>query len=126
MAATATTIKGTGVIAASDYKSVEWVGTLKGGGSITISMPKALCISNVDWSFADKDDTVATLEFEACYDDTKLATGSREEPYTITVTGATAGAGEILLGVGKFKVGGTTVALTRGGGSFVCEKPFAK
>ena len=121
---------GTGVVAATDYKYVKWVGRTKGGQAATIEMPKAICKSNIDWTFAEKDDVVPEIEFEGVYDDDNLASGDRTEPWTLTVAdGVSAGNGEILLGVGKFYVGaaaGSAVAvgLTRGGGSFVVEREY--
>ena len=92
---------------------------------MTIEIEKAFCRSNPDWTFAEKDDVVPELEFEGVYDDEKLATGDRTEPWTITLAdGIEAGNGEILLGVGKFYVGGQLVGLTRGGGSFVVERNY--
>lgn len=121
---------GSGVVAAADYKYVKWVGKTKGGQAVTIEIPKALCRSNPDWKFSDRDDVVPELEFEGVYNDTALAAGTRTEPWSITVAdGTTAGAGEIVLGVGKFYVGesssaATAVALTRGGGSFKVERVY--
>ena len=92
---------GTGVVAATDYKYVKWVGRTKGGQAVTIEMPKAICKSNIDWTFAEKDDVVPEIEFEGVYDDNNLASGDRTEPWTLTVAdGVSAGNGEILLGVG--------------------------
>ena len=126
----ATKYTGSGAVAATDYKYVKWVGKTKGGQAVTIELPKAICRSNPDWTFAEKDDTVPEIEFEGVYDDADLATGDRTEPWTIEVAeGATAGNGEILLGVGKFYVGEASesaacVGLTRGGGSFVVEREY--
>lgn len=126
----ATKYKGSGVIAADDVKYVKWVGKTKGGQAITIELPAAICLSNPDWKFADKDDVVPQVEFTALYDDDDLATGDRSEPWTIECAdGLTAGAGEILLGVGKFYIGtsssdASAVALTRGGGGFVVEREY--
>ena len=93
---------GAGVVAATDYKYVKWVGRTKGGQAVTIEMPKAICKSNIDWTFAEKDDVVPEIEFEGVYDDNNLASGDRTEPWTLTVAdGVSAGNGEILLGVGK-------------------------
>ena len=50
-----TNYTGTGVVAASDYKYVKWVGRTKSGQAVTIEMPKAICKSNIDWTFAEKD-----------------------------------------------------------------------
>lgn len=121
---------GTGAVAATDYKYVKWVGKTKGGQAVTIEMPKAICKSNPDWTFAEKDDVCPEIEFEGVYTDADLTAGTRTEPWTITVAdGTTAGAGEILLGVGKFYIGATSldaaaIALTRGGGSFVVEREY--
>ena len=126
----ATKYTGSGAVAATDYKYVKWVGKTKGGQAVTIELPKAICRSNPDWTFAEKDDTVSEIEFEGVYDDADLVTGDRTEPWTIEVAeGATAGNGEILLGVGKFYVGeeaisAACVGLTRGGGSFVVEREY--
>lgn len=125
-----TKITGSGQIAASDVKYVKWVGKTKAGNAVTIELPEAICLSNPDWTFAEKDETVPEIEFTALYDDEKLADGDRTEPWSITIAdGTTAGNGEILLGVGKFYVGTSSsdaacVGLTRGGGSFVVEREF--
>lgn len=124
------TITGTGVVAASDYKYVRYVGKTKDGHAVQIEFPRAICLSNPDWGFAEKDDTVAELVFTAVYDDDELAAGNRTEPFSIELgDGLTAGTGEILLGVGKLEVGSSTsdaksIGLTRGGGSFVDEREF--
>lgn len=131
MSATPTSIHGTGTVASGDYKAVKWVGKTKGGQSVTIEMLYALCKDNIEWTFAEKDDTIATVTFEGAYQDTTIAAGTRTPPYTITISDTvTAGASEIVLGVGKFYVGaaGTTpstaVALTRGGGKFTSTREF--
>lgn len=124
----ATILTGSGDVAASDYKYVKYVGKTKSGKPITIEMEKALCRSNPDWSFTEKDDTIPEIEFEGVYDDEDLAAGDRTEPWKVTIAdGTTAGNDEILLGVGKFYVGASkaaaqSVGLTRGGGSFVVER----
>lgn len=126
----ATKYTGAGDVLSTDYKYVKWVGKTKAGKAVTIEMPSAFCRSNPDWSFSEKDDVVATLEFEGVYDDNQLATDNRTEPWNITIAdGTTAGNGEILLGVGKFYIGtsasdATAVGLTRGGGSFVVEREY--
>lgn len=130
MAGTDIKYTGAGAVQADDVKYVKWVGKTKGGQAVTIEMPKAICRSNPEWTFAEKDDTVPEIEFEGLYDDSKLATGDRTEPWTITVAnGTTAGNGEIVLGVGKFYVGTSSsdaalVGLTRGGGSFTVEREY--
>lgn len=121
---------GSGAVGASDFKYVKWVGKTKGGNSVIIEMPKAICRSNPDWTFAEKDDVVPEIEFEGVYSDEALAAGTRTEPWSITIAdGTTAGNGEILLGVGKFYVGASSsnaacVGLTRGGGAFVVEREY--
>lgn len=127
---TVTKYTGAGEVQAADFKFVKWVGKTKGGQAITLTMPKAFCVSNPDWTFADKDDTVPEIEFEGVYDDTQLAADNRTEPWTIEYpTGIVAGNAEIVLGAGKFYVGTTSsdaalVGLTRGGGSFVVEREY--
>ena len=121
---------GAGVVATTDYKYVKWMGKTKGGQAVTIELPKAICKSNPDWTFAEKDDVVPEIEFEGVYDDDTLAAGTRTEPWTITIAdGVSAGNSEILLGVGKFYVGAASssaecVGLTRGGGSFIVEREY--
>ena len=121
---------GTGVVAESDYKYVKWVGKTKGGQAVTVELPVAICLSNPDWTFAEKDDVVPEIEFSGVYDDDNLAAGKRTEPWNISFAdGTAAGNGEILLGAGKFYVGvsasdAACVGLTRGGGSFVVEREY--
>lgn len=125
-----TKLTGSGSVVDADFKYIKWVGKTKAGQSVTIEMPSAICKSNPDWKFAEKDDTVVELEFEGVYDDDVLATGDRKEPWTVTIAdGAAAGNGEIMLGVGKFYIGSTSldaacIGLTRGGGSFVVEREY--
>ena len=112
-------ITGSGAIADSDYKFVKWVGKTKGGQAVTIELPKAICLSNPDWTFAEKNDTVPEVELSATYDDKKLAEGDRTEPWSIEYAdGTTAGNGEIVLGVGKFYIGPT-------GGEYSATKTYA-
>jgi hypothetical protein len=120
---------GAGRVTAADFRYVKWVGRTKGGKPVQIELEKAFCRSNPDWKFEEKNDTVAAVEFEGAYDDAKLATDDRTEPWKLTVDGAEAGNGEIVLGVGKFYIGTTKedaeyVGLTRGGGSFIVEREF--
>ncbi len=125
-----TVYTGAGQVTAADIKCVKWVGRTKGGKAVQIEMEKAICRSNPDWKFEEKNDTTAEVEFEGLYTDDKLATGDHTEPWKLTLPeGITAGAGEIILGVGKFYVGENSedtkmVALTRGGGSFIVEREF--
>lgn len=119
------TITGTGLIADSDYHKVSWTGKTKGGQSVIITLPKAINNGNIDWTFAEKDDTVATISFEGVYENTDAASTSTAEPFEIKYTdGTTAGAGEIILGAGIFSIDDVDVALTRGGGKFSVEREF--
>lgn len=114
----------------SDIRYVKWVGKTKAGLPIQIELPEAFCRSNPDWVFAEKNETTPEVEFEAVYDDEKLAAGDRTEPWKLTLPeGMKAGNEEILLGVGKFYIGTSEedaqpVGLTRGGGSFVVEREY--
>jgi len=119
------TVTGTGVIAATDYHKVTWTGKTKGGQSVVITLTKAINKGNIEWTFAEKDDTVATVAFEAVYANTDAASTSTAEPFEIKYAdGTTAGAGEIVLGAGIFAIDDTDIALTRGGGKFTVEREF--
>lgn len=125
----ALTIKGTGIVAATDFKDVVWTGKTKGGKSVVITLKDAIMMDNIDLTMVEKDDTVAALTFTATYDNTDamVATDADcEEPWSITYNGAAAdtAAGTILLGAGVVSIGGTDVALTRGGSQFVVEREF--
>lgn len=121
---------GTGQLSDSDVRYVKWVGRTKSGKAVQIEMEKALCRSNLDWKFEEKNETTVEVEFEGLYDDAKLAADDRTEPWKLTLAdGLTEGVGEIILGVGKFYIGTSAsdaapVALTRGGGSFVVEREY--
>ena len=117
-------IQGSGVIQSSDYKAVSWVGKTKGGKSVTIAMTNAINLGDIDWTFAEKNDTVPQLIFTAAY--AADATGTTE-PWTITLEdGLTSGVDEIILGAGVFSVAGTAIALTRGGGSFRVTREYRR
>lgn len=125
----AITIKGTGIVTSTDFKDVVWTGKTHSGKACTITLKNAINKSNIDLSMVEKDDTVASLTFTASYlnTDTMVATtGDYEEPWTITYAGAAADAasGTILLGAGVVSIGGTAVALTRGGSQFVVTREF--
>lgn len=106
-------------IASTDYHAIKWVGTTKDNKSVTIEINNAICISNLELTFAEKDDVVPEIEFEGCYPG---AAQGEDEPWTITVgDGVTSGAKEIVLGAGLFYIDSTLVGLTRGGGSFTRE-----
>lgn len=120
-----TTYMGTGAVTSSDFKAVKWIGKTKGGQDVIIEMENAINMGNLEWTFAEKNDVVPSMEFQACYTNTDSASTSTTEPFKITVDSATtSGSSEIILGAGIFYVGGTQVALTRGGGSFVVEREY--
>lgn len=114
---------GTGTISGSDFKTVRWVGLTKGGNAVTITLNDAVNVGNIEWTFAEKNDVVPSVEFEACYSNTDAASSSNNEPWSVEIDGSlTSGASEIVLGAGKFYIGQNLVALTRGGGSFTVER----
>lgn len=121
---------GAGQVQDSDVRYVKWVGKTKAGLSVQIELEKAFCRSNPEWTFEEKSETTATLEFEGLYTDEALAADKRDEPWKLTLPdGLTAGNAEILLGVGKFYIGTSAsdaelVGLTRGGGSFIVEREY--
>lgn len=77
MSTTAVKYTGSGVVAASDYKYVKYVGKTKSGSALTIELPNALCRSNPDWQFNDRNDVIAAIEYEGVYDEDDLAAGDR-------------------------------------------------
>lgn len=125
----AITIKGTGIVTTQDFKTVEWRGKTKNGKLVKITLPNAINMSNIDLTMVEKDDTVAQLQFAAAYSNTDymaLTDGDMEEPWSIAYSGGTTdtAAGTILLGAGIVSIGGTDVALTRGGSQFTVEREF--
>ena len=125
----AMTIKGTGIVTSADFKQVKWTGKTKNGKAVVITLPNAINMSNIDLSMVEKDDTVAQLQFAAAYanaDYMAATTGDMEEPWTIAYSGGTSdnASGTILLGAGVVSIGGTDVALTRGGSQFTVEREF--
>ena len=125
----AITIKGTGIVSTSDFKSVVWTGKTKNGKDITITLPNAINMSNIDLTMVEKDDTVAQLVFAAAYTNTDYmvsTAGDYEEPWTISYagSGSDTAAGTIMLGAGVVSIGGVDVALTRGGSQFTVEREF--
>lgn len=119
------TYQGSGAVSASDFKAVKWIGKTKSGKAVTIEMAKAINTSNIDWTFAEKDDVVASVTFEGVYSNTDQASTDTTEPWSVTLQdGTQAGAAGIMLGAGVFYIGGTAVALTRGGGQFVVEREY--
>lgn len=125
----ALTIKGTGIVSSADFKNVTWTGKTKGGKSVVITLNNAIMMDNIDLTMVEKDDTVAALTFTAAYSNTNYmasTAGDFEEPWSIAYSGASADAAAdtILLGAGVVAIGGTDVALTRGGSQFVVEREF--
>lgn len=119
------TYGGTGQVVTTDFKTVTWVGKTKSGKACTITLQNAINNGNVEWTFAEKDDVVPAVTFEAAYSNTDAHISDTTEPWTIEVEdGVSGGAGEILLGSGIFSIGGVAVALTRGGGSFTVARTF--
>lgn len=116
--------KGTGTITDNDYKAVKWKGKTKGGQAITIEFPEAINMGNIDWTMADKDDTVAQIVMTAVYDNTDTTSISDEEPWLVEVDGAPVGAEAIMLGAGIFYINDIPIALSRGGGKFNVEREF--
>jgi len=124
--ATMTTFAGSGAIAAADYRAIKWTGKTKGGGSVVIEFTKAINMGNIDWTFAEKDDTVAQVVFTSVYTNKDVMASSPAEAWTVKFTpGSTDSAsGNIMLGAGVLSIDSTDVALTRGGGSFSVEREF--
>lgn len=116
--------QGTGAISDIDYKAVKWVGKDKGGRAVKIEFENAINLGNIDWAFADKDDTVAEIVFTAVYTNTDEASSDTKEPWTIDIAGTTGGASEILLGAGILTIDESAVALSRGGGKFTVEREY--
>ena len=116
---------GTGEVTSADFKTVKWVGKTKDGKAVTIELTDAMNMSNIDWTIQEKNDIVPSVEFQACYTNTDNASASNTEPWSIEIDSSlTSGANEIVLGAGVFYIGGTAVALTRGGGSFNVEREY--
>ena len=125
----ATTIKGTGIIASTDFHTVVWTGKTKKGNAISITLNNAINKDNIDLSMVEKDDTVAALTFTAAYANTNamVATAADyEEPWSITYANGSSdeAADCILLGAGIVSIDGTDIALTRGGSQFTVTREF--
>lgn len=117
--------QGAGQVFASDYHSVRFVGKTKEGKALTIRMPKAVNLGNIEWAFAEKGDTVASVVFSGVYQNTDEMVTDRTEPWTIEIDGTQAsGAAEIITGAGLVYVDDVQVALTRGGSSFNVNRVF--
>ncbi len=113
----------------ADYRYLKWVGKTKAGHALQIELPIAICRSNPDWAFEEKNETTPELEFEGVYTDEQLEAGDRTEPWKLTLPAGMTGGADIVLGVGKFYIGTNEedaqyVGLTRGGGSFVVEREY--
>ncbi|MBH1941635.1 hypothetical protein I5677_12100 [Mobilitalea sibirica] len=116
---------GTGRITDADYKLVKWVGKTKAGKAIQITIKEAINLGSTEWAFADKDDTVAEAVFTACYTQADLDAGKTDEPWEVEYDDTVVKAEEeIVLGAGKFYIGDTPIALTRGGGKFSREPEY--
>ena len=117
---------GTGAITSADFKAVKWVGVTKGGNAVTIEISNAINLGNIDWTFAEKNDTVPSIEMTGCYTNTDSASSDTTEPWSVSVDGSPSGAGSIVLGAGVFYVyvsgAYKAIALTRGGGKFTLER----
>lgn len=120
----ATTYKGTGVVASTDFHTVKYEGVTKDGKAVKITLSNAINKGDIDWTFAEKDDTVASVTFTGCYNNTDAMSASNDEPWTIEMEASTAASGCIMVGVGKFYIDDTLVALTRGGGQFTTGREF--
>lgn len=119
------TYTGTGSVASTDFKAVKWIGKTKGGKAVTITLDKAINVGNIDWTFAEKNDTVPSIVMSGVYSNTDNMATDLTEPWKIELEdGIAAGASEILLGVGVFYIENNPIALTRGGGSFNVTREF--
>lgn len=122
-------ITGTGAVTSSDFKKVKWVGTTKGGNAVTIELPDAINMGNIEWTFAEKDDVVPSITLTGCYSNTDSASTSTAEIWSVEIAGSlTEGASSIILGAGIFYIYVNSqwkaIALTRGGGSFQVEREY--
>ena len=115
-----------GNIASTDFHELTWTGKTKGGQACKITLTDAINKGNIDWTLAEKNEVVPALEFEACYSNAdSQATDATACPWKIEIDGdVTAGAKEVLLGLGVFAIDGKEVALVRGGGKFTVEREF--
>lgn len=116
--------RGTGAVSSKDFKAVKWVGKTKGGKAVTVELEKAINLGNIEWQFAEKDDTVAEIVMTAVYKNTDKTATDTIEPWTVDIEGEESGAKSVLLGVGIFYIGDKPIALTRGGGKFSVEREF--
>lgn len=119
-----TKYRGTGAISSKDYKAVKWKGKTKGGQAVTIELEKAINLGNIEWQFAEKNDTVSEIVMTAVYKNTDSTATETAEPWIVEIEGEPTGAKSIMLGVGIFYIGDKAIALTRGGGKFSVEREF--
>ena len=56
-----------GILASADFKEVTITGKTKGGQPVRIFIENALNMGNLEWTFAEKNEVVPAIEFEACY-----------------------------------------------------------
>lgn len=117
---------GTGVVVEDDFKEVKYVGKTKGGKPVTITMENAINMGNIDWTMAEKNDTVAAIEMTATYSnvDANATDSELREPWNVEIDGVSEGASEVMVGVGIFYIENKPIALTRGGGKFTVEREF--
>lgn len=116
--------RGTGKITAADFHKVIYKGKTKDNNPVVIELENAINMGNIDWTFAEKDDTVAQIVMTATYGNTDEMTTETVEPWNLIIDGKSSGAGEIMLGVGIFYIDDTPIALSRGGGKFTVEREF--
>lgn len=116
--------RGTGQITEADYHKVTYKGKTKDNKPVVIELENAINMGNIDWTFAEKDDTVAQIVMTATYDNTDQMATETVEPWILTIDGTSSGAGEIMLGIGLFYIDETPIALSRGGGKFTVEREF--
>lgn len=121
------TFTGAGKISSTDYKYIRVVGKTRSGSSVIIELPRALCTSNPDWNFQEKNEVVPQVVFEGVYSDEALATGDRTEPWKLTCDDNLTGNGQIITGaamvyIGTSKTDAQIVGLSRGGCQFVVER----
>lgn len=65
-----TIVTGTGKVLDSDYQDfVKWVGKTKAGRQVVIKVKNAINLENFDWTLADKDEVVAQLVYQGCYEE---------------------------------------------------------
>ena len=124
-----TVLKGTGEIAEADTHYIKLVGKTKGKDPVIIEMPCAICTSDPEFAFNDKDDVVATLTFAGLYKEADLARGDRTPPYRIVYPSTVKpGNKEIILGggagfyLGTSKEDAQLVGLIRGGATFTDKR----